>query len=72
MVDLAFERELRDYLAGLAPAQQRQVLEYARALHGGGPGEALLRFAGTIPAQELEAMERAVTEGCERVDADGW
>ncbi|MQA92659.1 MAG: hypothetical protein GEU90_20960 [Gemmatimonas sp.] len=33
MVDFAaLERELREYLTALAPDQQRQALEYARAL----------------------------------------
>lgn len=70
------ERELRDRLSVLAPEQQRQVLEYARALgtvpQRGIPGSALLRFAGTIPEEDLAAIRMAVEEGCEGIDAGGW
>ena len=76
MAHSLLERELHDRLVLLAPAQQRQVLEYARALgevpHRGVPGAALLRFAGAIPAEDVSAMARAVAEGCEGVEADGW
>lgn len=74
MVNFALERELHDYLAALAPAQQRQVLEYARALREaprrGVPGEALLRFAGDIAAEDVRAIAQAVEEGCEGIDPD--
>lgn len=70
------ERELRERLLVLRPEQQRQVLEYARALSEGSrrgvPGEVLLRFAGTLSREEAEAFKREVEEGCERVDPDGW
>ncbi|HYJ80533.1 MAG TPA: hypothetical protein VEW03_13050 [Longimicrobiaceae bacterium] len=70
------EREIRERLSMLRPDQQRQVLEYARALseapERGVPGKALLRFAGTIPAEEVQAIERAIEEGREGVDPRGW
>jgi hypothetical protein len=76
MVDFALDRELRDYLAALAPAQQRQVLEYARALgespQRGVPGQALLRFAGAVGTEDAAAMAQAVEEGCEGIDPHGW
>jgi hypothetical protein len=58
----------------LADPQQRQVLDYARALGlpAGRPGTDLLRFAGTIDKEDLDAMSRAIEEGCERVQADAW
>ncbi|HEV2150536.1 MAG TPA: hypothetical protein VGR37_24260 [Longimicrobiaceae bacterium] len=72
----ALEREIHERLAVLGPEQQRQVLEYARALseapRRGVPGKALLRFSGTIPADDLRAIARAVEEDCERVDPNGW
>lgn len=75
MVNFALERELRDHLAALAPEQQRQVLEYARALgtapRRGLPGESLLRFAGTMEPSEIADLARAV-EDCEAVDPHGW
>lgn len=70
------ERELRSRLSALAPDQQRQVLEYARALGSvpqrGASGAALLRFAGSIPKEDLAAIRSAVEEGCEGVDASNW
>lgn len=70
------ERELRDHLSALAPEQQRQVLEYARALGAvpqrGVPGSALLRFAGSIPEEDLAAIRTAVEEDCKGIDPVGW
>lgn len=72
----ALERELHERLSLLGPDQQRQVLEYARALseapQRGVPGQALLRFAGGIPADDLRVIAQAVEEGCEGVDPRGW
>lgn len=68
----AVEQELRDYLAALSPDQQREVLDYARALSKAPrrrvPGRALLRFAGSIPADDLRTMIDAIEDGCENVD----
>jgi hypothetical protein len=73
---VAIERELHERLSMLRPEQRRQVLEYARALseapRRGVPGEALLRFAGTLSDAEAEEFNRAVEEGCETVDPDAW
>lgn len=72
----ALERELHERLSVLGPDQRRQVLEYARALseapQRGVPGHALLRFAGSIPADDLRVIAQAVEEGCEGVDPRGW
>jgi hypothetical protein len=76
MVNFAFEQELRDYLAVLEPEQQRQVLEYARALGGtlgrGVPGKSLLRFAGTMAAGDVAELARSIAETCETIDPNGW
>jgi hypothetical protein len=76
MVDFAVERELHRYLDTLDPAQQRRVLEYARALgeaaRRGVAGDALLRFAGVMAGDDIDGIARAVEEGCETVDPDGW
>lgn len=31
-----------------------------------------LAVCGSIPADEVDEMERAIEEGCERVDPQGW
>ncbi len=58
----------------LATPQQHQVLEFARSLTAptGVPGNDLLRFVGAIDAGDLEAISRAILEGCERVDPNAW
>jgi len=38
----------------------------------GIPGRELLRFAGTIEADDLEKMSAAIEEGCEQVDHNEW
>ena len=61
--------------AKLTPAQQAEVMSFIRALKGspkGTPGRNLLPYAGSIPAEDLAAMEAAIKEGCEQVDQDGW
>jgi hypothetical protein len=55
---------------------QRQVLEFVRALVKaevrGTPGQQLLRFAGSIPFDDLQLMREAIQQDCERVDLDEW
>jgi hypothetical protein len=55
---------------------QWQVLEFVRMLvkaevHG-IPGQQLLRFAGSIPPEDLQLMREAIEQDCERVDVDDW
>jgi len=55
---------------------QWQVLEFVRALVKtevrGTPGQQLLRFAGSIPSNDLQLMREAIEQDCERVDVDEW
>lgn len=55
---------------------QLQVLGFVRALAKaevrGMPGQQLLRFAGSIPPDDLQLMHEAIEQDCERVDADEW
>jgi hypothetical protein len=58
----------------LTDAQQRRVLAYIRELQAGPArsGAALIELAGTIPLHDLNLMEKAIEEECERIDLDGW
>ena len=38
----------------------------------GTPGVKLIRFAGSIPADDLRLMRDAIQQDCEKIDADGW
>ena len=72
----AIEKELREQLELLPAAQQRQVLDFVRALaakkHQAASGQALNRFAGTIAKGDLALIAEAIDEGCERVNPDEW
>lgn len=71
-----FERELREQLDELAADQQRQVLDFARALaakkRATVSGEALCRFGGAITKEDLGLIAQAIEEGCEQVNPDEW
>ncbi|MBI5506612.1 MAG: hypothetical protein HY899_17620 [Deltaproteobacteria bacterium] len=75
-MELTLEKELREQLEHLAPARQREVLAYVRALAAQAatnraPQE-LSRFVGSIEAADLEAMSDVIDAGCEQVDLDEW
>jgi hypothetical protein len=63
-------------LAELPAAQQQEVLEYVRALSSRRPagveGKSLLKFAGTVPPDDLSLMRQAIAEACEHIDSDEW
>jgi hypothetical protein len=68
--------DILDQLRRLRPDQLRGVLEFTRTLAeqrpAGVPGKELLRFAGTIDAEDLSAMAKAIEEGCEKADLNDW
>ncbi len=51
---------------------QWRVYEFTRALAVSAPhgvhGQQLLRFAGSIPLNDLELMRQVIEQDCERVD----
>ncbi len=64
------------HLETLPYESQRRVLEFTEALTISTPrgvsGCTLLRFAGSIPPDDVERMRQAIEQGCEQVDADEW
>ncbi len=55
---------------------QWRVLEFTRALaistpHG-VPGQQLVQFAGKIREDDLQMMQEAIEQECERVDRNEW
>jgi hypothetical protein len=66
--------EIIEQVDRLAAPQQRKVLDYARLLTApaGTPGRELMRFVGSIDPADLEAMSRAIQEGCEKIEPNGW
>jgi len=63
-------------LSTMPPPLQQQVLQFARSLAQenikGTPGQLLLQFAGTIPAEDLLQMQAAIEQDCGQVDLDEW
>lgn len=49
---------------------QQRVLAFTRALAQtapqGVPGRKLLRFAGTIPLEDVQLMQEAIEQGCDQ------
>ena len=76
MAESALEKELYEKISQLSIEQQRQVLDFARALVSlqvhGVPGRELSRFAGAIDAEDIKAMEKAIKDGCEKVNRNEW
>ena len=68
--------ELIEQVKTMPQQQQSQVLDFARKLVKteikGTPGQQLLRYAGSIPADELQLMREVIEQGCEQVDVDEW
>lgn len=72
IIDEVFER-----LKVMPPNLQQQVLEFMKALTDsttvkGVAGSQILRFAGTIPLDELNLISEAINSGCEQVDTNEW
>jgi hypothetical protein len=70
------EKELHEQITRLKDDQQLRLLEFARSLAdspgNSEGGKALLRFAGTIEKDEIVAIETAIDDGCEIVNANEW
>lgn len=76
MVNHILKDELLEKLERLSIEEQQEVLDFTRSLAdkklAGIPGRKLLRFAGLIDKESLAEMEKAIEEGCERVDPNEW
>ena len=72
----ALKKEILGRIDTLSYELQRKLLEYIDVLTQrvpkGVPGKRLLKFAGSISKGELQAMEQAIEDGCERIDAPEW
>ena len=64
-------QEIVARLNKLTLAQQQEILDFTMELSGelpeGTPIEEFLKFAGTIPLEDLEEMKQAIEEDCEQV-----
>ena len=68
--------EIVEQLKNMPQHLQLQVLEFAQKLVKveiqGTPGKQLLRFAGSIPPDDLQLMREAIEQDCEQVDVNEW
>ncbi|MBW4620277.1 MAG: hypothetical protein KME17_13100 [Cyanosarcina radialis HA8281-LM2] len=75
-MSIAIIDEVVEQLKVMPQHLQWQVLEFVRELvkseMRGTPGQQLLRFAGSIPPDDLQLMHEAIEQDCERVDVDEW
>jgi hypothetical protein len=70
----SLEQAIMEQIGKLSEAQQQRVLDYLHTLTSpeGVPGKSLLRFAGSIPLDELKLMEAAIEEAFEQIEPDEW
>ncbi len=74
MIDEYVRSELLRKIDLLSPGLQHQVLDYADSLlkEVGAPKKDFLALSGILDPLSAEEMMRAIEEGCENVDWDGW
>lgn len=74
MPSSVYDKELLEQFGRLGPAQQREVLEFAKELAAktprGTPGQELARFAGCIGESDLAVMSYEIEAACEQVRHD--
>lgn len=75
-MDISVIDKVIEQLKDLPQELQWRVLEFTRSLTVSTPhgiaGVQLLSFAGTIPLSDVKAMQLAIEQGCEQVDAHEW
>ncbi|HVU12701.1 MAG TPA: hypothetical protein VHD90_15570 [Phototrophicaceae bacterium] len=77
MTDQVYTHELLEQVNKLDGERQRRLLNYARLLANvpqvrGESGKNLIASAGMFRQQDLEEMQRAIEEDCERIDWSEW
>jgi hypothetical protein len=73
------KRSVLESLDDLNYQDKLEVLDFTRELArrkrsraAQGQGGSLLAFAGSIPIEDLDKMERVIEEEFEKVDKEGW
>jgi hypothetical protein len=65
-----------EQLRAMPQPLQQEVLSFARTLTNskvqGVSGQQLLRFAGSISADDLQLMRQTIEQDCEGVDLNEW
>jgi len=73
---MSTKEQLQKLIEQLSPDKQRAALDYIQKLNvpklNGMPFSKLIPFAGSLSSATADAMEKAIEEGCERIDPHGW
>ncbi|MBW4559054.1 MAG: hypothetical protein KME59_24660 [Trichormus sp. ATA11-4-KO1] len=76
MTNISIIDEVIEQLRAMPQHLQWQVLEFAQSLAKsqvrGTPGKHLLRFAGSIPPEDLQLIREVIEQDCEQVDINEW
>ncbi|HWL95173.1 MAG TPA: hypothetical protein VNT79_16760 [Phycisphaerae bacterium] len=76
MTSPGLQDELIQYFIQLDESRQRRVVDIAKSLAGDRPpgvsGENMAKLAGLFTKEDMAEIEKAIEEGCERVDENGW
>lgn len=70
------EESIYEYFKILNAEEQEQLLQYARTLstskQKGVHGSSLLQYAGIINIKELDLIQQAINQDCERITPNEW
>ena len=66
------EAQILKNLHLLEKSQQNDVLSYVKMLLKKENKKQLLKFAGAFSAEDIQQMETAIEQGCEKIDRNEW
>jgi hypothetical protein len=73
MTDTLIKDNLISQIDKLPSDLQIRVLDFVKSLVPKGvEGKSLLRFEGTIAADDLQIMSKVIEDNCERIDTNEW
>lgn len=67
-----FEATTDEQWEAIAQSVREEIAAGDTTPISGTPGYKLLRFAGSIPAEDLQIMAEAIQEDCNRIDIEEW
>jgi len=73
MTDTLIKDNLISQIGKLPSDLQIRVLDFVKSLVPKGvEGKSLLRFEGTIAADDLQIMSKVIEDNCEKIDTNEW
>lgn len=76
MVEATVREQILNDLEQLSPEMQARAAQLVHGLVEAGPrgipGRDLLRFDGAIDSESIREIEKAIEDGCERIDPEAW